>query len=167
MIQIYTGDGKGKTTAALGLTLRATGAGMRVYFGQFIKTGGTSEEKCLRSAFPNVVFEPYGGGFVRGQATDKQKREASVGLEKAMHALHSGVYGLIVLDEINVAVRLGLVEEEAVLDLMRACPENVELVMTGRGATQAMMDRAHLVTEMRCVKHYFEQGVAARVGIEQ
>lgn len=167
MIQIYTGDGKGKTTAALGLTLRATGAGMRVYFGQFIKTGGTSEEKCLKSSLPNVVFEPYGGGFVRGQATEKQKREAGEGLERARNALASGAYGLVVLDEINVAVRLGLVAEAAALDLMRACPETVELIMTGRGATQAMMDAADLVTEMRCVKHYFQQGVAARVGIEQ
>jgi len=167
MIQIYTGDGKGKTTAALGLTLRATGAGMRVYFGQFIKTGGTSEEKCLKAAFPNVVFEPYGGGFVRGQATAKQKQEAGEGLERASRALMSGNYDLVILDEINVAVRLGLVEEASALDLMRSCPERVELVLTGRGATQAMMDAADLVTEMRCIKHYFEQGVPARVGIEQ
>lgn len=167
MIQIYTGDGKGKTTAALGLTLRATGAGMRVYFGQFIKTGGTSEEKCLKAAFPNVVFEPYGGGFVRGQATPKQKQEASEGLKRALSALNSGAYDLVILDEINVAVRLGLVGEAEALDLMRACPKTVELVMTGRGATQAMMDMADLVTEMRCVKHYFKQGVAARTGIEE
>lgn len=167
MIQIYTGDGKGKTTAALGLTLRATGAGMRVYFGQFIKTGGTSEEKCLKAIFPNVAFEPYGGGFVRGQVTEKQKLEASKGLERASNALTSGAYDLVILDEINVAVRLGLVEEASAMALMRACPKTVELVMTGRGATQAMMDAADLVTEMRCVKHYFEQGVPARVGIEQ
>lgn len=166
MIQIYTGDGKGKTTAALGLTLRASGAGFRIYFGQFIKTGNTNEERALKTAFPNVAFEAYGGGFVRGEPTEEHRKAAAQGFSRALHAIHSGMYGLVVLDELNVAVDLGLVKESDALALMRACPKAVELVLTGRGATQAMIDAADLVTQMQCVKHYHAQGVAARAGIE-
>lgn len=166
MIQVYTGDGKGKTTAALGLILRASGAGMKIYFGQFIKSRDTSEGRAIAAAFPNVTHEAYGGGFVLGEATAEQRAAAAEGLRRAQAAVCSGAYDLIVLDEFNVAVNLGLIDSADALALLQACPATRELVITGRGASQALMDAADLVTEMGCVKHYYEKGVQARAGIE-
>ena len=165
--QIYTGNGKGKTTAALGLCLRAAGAGLRVYFGQFMKTAHTSEAKALSAFAAQICHETYGTGDELARVTpNADKAAAQQGLEKARAALLGGAYDLVVLDEINVAQHLGYISEAAVLALISEKPRATELVLTGRSASQAVLDAADLVTEMCEVKHYYHAGVFARKGIE-
>jgi cob(I)alamin adenosyltransferase len=166
--QIYTGDGKGKTTAALGLVLRASGAGLRVYFGQFIKTAATSEAAALRDRFSDCVTHAvYGPArFVRTVPSDSETAEARLGLEALHEALTGGRYQLVIGDEAITAVAAKLFSEADLLVLAEARPDGVELVLTGRGAGEALKARADLVTEMGAVKHYFGKGVAARRGIE-
>ena len=167
--QVYTGDGKGKTTAALGLALRAVGAGFRVYVGQFMKAGETSEHAALRRL--GVTVEQFGSGkglLIRREADAEDRACAREGLERVLKAMTGGVYDLVIADEINVAMACGLLTEADLLALADARPEAVELVFTGRGATKAVMDRADLVTEMRAIKHYYaDKGLAARTGIEK
>jgi cob(I)alamin adenosyltransferase len=166
-IQVYTGNGKGKTTAALGLALRGAGAGLQVFVGQFLKQGDYSEIKAL-SLFENVTVEQFGmGRFVRGLPSDQEKAAARKGYDRLCDILEAGVHDLIIVDEGNVAVTCQLISEEELLTLMDKKPENVELVITGRGASPAVMNRADLVTEMKEIKHYYHQGVAARKGIEK
>jgi cob(I)alamin adenosyltransferase len=166
-IQVYTGDGKGKTTAALGLILRASGAGLRVYLGQFIKGRRTNEIKTLKARFPNVTVRQYGrGGFIRGKPSPEHVKAARKGLAQLRRAMLSRRYDLVIADEANVAVALGLLPAPSLLDLMDEKPESVELVVTGRKADRRVVARADLVTEMREIKHYFRQGVPARPGIE-
>ena len=167
-IQVYTGDGKGKTTAALGLCLRAAGAGLRVYFGQFMKRGETSETRALRAAFPaQVTVAQYGTGReLSGPDAAADGAAARAGFAAAREAVCGGGYDVAVLDEINVALRLGYVQEVDVLALLCAKPSGTELVLTGRYAPQAVQDAADLVTEMREIKHYYAAGVPAREGIE-
>lgn len=167
-IQVYTGDGKGKTTAALGLALRAAGAGWRVFFAQFIKQGVYSEIRALQVLADRIQVAQFGRGrFVRGTPDPEDRAAAAAGLAAVREALAGGEYRLVVLDEINVAAALGVVAEGDLLALLDARPPEVELVLTGRRAPAAVLERAHLVTEMRAVKHYYEQGVGARVGIEK
>jgi cob(I)alamin adenosyltransferase len=166
-VQVYTGDGKGKTTAALGLALRAAGAGLKVYFGQFIKSRTYSEVIALERWSDLITLEQFGRGcFIRGEPSREDIDVAKRALEAITAALTSGKYDLVVADEANVAFKCRLVSEEALLDLIDARPPDVELVLTGRGAPQAVMDRADLVTEMKAIKHYYTQGVLARKGIE-
>jgi cob(I)alamin adenosyltransferase len=166
-IQVYTGNGKGKTTAALGLALRGAGAGLQVFVGQFLKQGDYSEIKAL-SLFENVTVEQFGmGRFVRGLPSDQEKAAARKGYDRLCDILEAGVHDLIIVDEGNVAVTCQLISEEELLTLMEKKPGNVELVITGRGASPAVMNRADLVTEMKEIKHYYHQGVAARKGIEK
>jgi cob(I)alamin adenosyltransferase len=166
-VQVYTGDGKGKTTAALGLALRAAGAGLKVYFGQFIKSRTYSEVIALERWSDLITLEQFGRGcFIRGEPSRDDIDVAKRALEAITAALTSGKYDLVVADEANVAFKCRLVSEEALLDLIDARPPDVELVLTGRGAPQAVMDRADLVTEMKPIKHYYTQGVLARKGIE-
>jgi cob(I)alamin adenosyltransferase len=166
-VQVYTGDGKGKTTAALGLALRAVGAGLRVYIGQFIKSGAYSEVIALERWSDLITLEQFGRGcFIRGEPCSEDIDVAKTALKAITAALTSGKYDLVVADEANVAFKCRLVSEEALLSLIDARPPEVELVLTGRGAPQAVMDRADLVTEMKPIKHYYEQGVLARKGIE-
>ena len=168
--QVYTGNGKGKTTASLGLTLRAIGAGMKVYFCQFIKEGEFSEIKALRQ-LPNVTVEQFGSGkglLIRRDAENIDRECARAGLEKVTSALTSGAYDLVIADEINCALMCGLLTEQELLDLADKRPEGTELVFTGRGATQAILDKADLATEMHLIKHYFaDKKLPARVGIEK
>ncbi len=167
-VHIYTGDGKGKTTAALGLTLRAVGAGWRVLFVQFLKKGDFSELRALRLLGDQVDILQFGSGkFVRGLPGAADMRRAADGLEKTAGLIHSGRYDMAVLDEINVAVAMGVLEERAVLDFIDTCPGNVELVLTGRGATDGLKMRADLVSECRMIKHYYQKGIKARIGIEK
>lgn len=167
-IHIYTGDGKGKTTAALGLVLRAVGAGKRVCLIQFLKTGDYSEIKALRQLKPQVRIEQFGTGrFVRGRPTAEDRAMAEKGLDAALLALAGGEHDLVILDEINVAGALGLVEVQAVLKGLQERASHVEVVLTGRRAPSAWCEAADLVTEMQARKHYFERGVTARVGIEK
>ena len=166
-IQVYTGDGKGKTTAALGLSLRAAGAGFRIYIGQFLKKGEYSEIKALERFLDQIVVEQYGSGkFIFGEPDSKERVLADQGMEKAAAAIHSGRYDLVILEEVNVAVSLGLVPLDTMLRIMDEKPKNVELVLTGRDAASEILNRADLVTEMMARKHYFTKGVPARRGIE-
>lgn len=166
LVQVYTGNGKGKTTAALGLILRACGAGMTVYLGQFLKRAEYSEHASL-ALLPGVTAEGYGGERRIGDPMTKEDlRLARRGLERLREALASERYGLVVADEIFVAVHTGLLSESDVLSLMDLRPPSTELVLTGRHATEAVCARADLVTEMREIRHYFARGVPARRGIE-
>jgi cob(I)alamin adenosyltransferase len=167
-VQVYTGDGKGKTTAALGLAFRAAGHGMRAYIGQFMKGQRYGEMEAARQ-LPGVTVEQFGReNFVHAQGgTPEDIALARRGLERAREALTGGEYDVVVLDEVNVTLHFGLLEIEDVLELIDARPEKVELILTGRRAPQEIIDRADLVTEMVEVKHYFQQGVGARDGIEQ
>ena len=169
-IQVYTGDGKGKTTAALGLALRAAGHGFRTYFGQFLKARTTGERSAAGKLSPLITIEQFGRpGFlhITDEPGDEDTALAESGLRKCREAMLSGTYDIIVLDEVLAAVGLKVLREQAVLDLIDARPESVELVLTGRSATQALVDRADLVTEMKLVKHYYSRGVRARDGIER
>ena len=166
-VQVYTGDGKGKTTAALGLALRAAGAGLRVYFGQFIKNADYSEIKALARFADCITVRQFGRGcFLLTEPAPEDRAAARRALEGLSEALTSGDYDLVIADEANVAVALGLIEPDDLVALIDQRPEQVELVLTGRGAPDAVLARADLVTEMRCVRHYYDRGVLARQGIE-
>ena len=167
-VQVYTGGGKGKTTAALGLALRASGHGMRTYVGQFMK-GERSGELVATSGNPYITIEQYGdpGCIRREDVTPDHVAQAHQGLMRARQAIGSGQYDIVVLDEINVTIWFGLVAVYEVLALIDERPERVELVLTGRRAPAELIERADLVTEMREVKHYFALGVSAREGIER
>lgn len=172
-VQVYTGNGKGKTTAAIGLSVRALGAGISVYIGQFIKGMRYSEIDALETlasalAPGRLVVRQYGRGcFILREPEMEDVKAAEAGLSEAREALASGRYGLVVLDELNIAISTGVISEKAVLALMAERPKNVELVITGRYATKAVRDAADLVTEMREEKHYYRKGVQARIGIER
>ena len=166
-VQVYTGDGKGKTTAALGLALRAAGAGLRIYFGQFIKNADYSEIKALARFADCITVRQFGRGcFLLTEPAPEDRAAARRALEGLSEALTSGDYDLVIADEANVAVALGLIEANDLVSLIDRRPEQVELVLTGRGAPDAVLARADLVTEMRCVRHYYDRGVLARQGIE-
>jgi len=162
MIQIYTGDGKGKTTAAVGLAVRAVGAGKKVTFFQFMK-GRLSHEVEVLAKLGVLVDREWNGAFVVGEPSEEQKRMVQLQYHRAIKAL-GGVYDLVVLDEVIVAMHLGLLSEAQLLQLFEIA--RCELVLTGRGATKALIDRADLVTEMKKIKHYFDRGVEAREGFE-
>jgi cob(I)alamin adenosyltransferase len=167
-VQVYTGDGKGKTTAALGLALRASGHGMRTYIGQFMKGQIYGELDALRD-HPCITIEQYGDVrcIRREEATPDHVAQAQRGLERAREAMLSGEYDIVVLDEVNVTIWFGLLTVEEVLALLDEKPEHVEVILTGRRAPQELIERADLVTEMREIKHYYQQGVLAREGIER
>jgi cob(I)alamin adenosyltransferase len=167
-VQIYTGNGKGKTTAALGLSLRAAGAGLKVFIAQFLKQGDYSEIKALERFSDLISIQQYGlGRFVKGQPTAEEIEAARKGLEDVNAAMLSGEYDVIIVEEGNVAAACGLFAVQQLLDLIAKKPDNLELVITGRGAAPEVIAQADLVTEMKAIKHYYEKGVAARVGIEK
>ncbi len=166
-IQVYTGNGKGKTTAALGLTLRACGAGKRVLFAQFIKGGDYAEIEAIRQFLPAVTVRQYGlGRFISGTPAPQDIRAAAEGLRELAELIPSGKYDVVVLDEANVALHYGLFAAHELIRLIGSRPEAVEIVLTGRYAPPEILEIADLVTEMREVKHYFHAGVPAREGIE-
>ena len=167
-IQVYTGDGKGKTTAALGLALRAAGAGARVFIAQFAKGRPTAELASLSRLSDLITIKQYGREhFIVGEPEPEDIEAAQEGLEEARKIIISGEYPLVILDEANVAVDLGLFSVEALLETVEAKPKHVEIVITGRNAHKRIIERADLVTEMRQVKHYHSKGVKARRGIEK
>lgn len=169
-IQIYTGNGKGKTTCMLGLTLRASGAGKKIYIGQFMKDDEYSEIKAIRQFLPNVTVEQYGTGkgfAKKGNLKDYDISCGNNGYERAMEILKQNEYDIYIFDEINVAVYMEILNENQILNLMDAKPEQAELILTGRYALESVKEKADLVTEMMERKHYFKKGVAARVGIEK
>lgn len=169
-MQVYYGNGKGKTTAAMGLAVRALGGGKRVYIGQFIKDMAYGEISVIRN-LPGAVTELYGSGqgcIIGRAANEKDYASAARGYEKAKAALISQDYDLVILDEINVACVLKLLTVQQLLDLMDMRPVTTELVFTGRGCPQAVLNLADLITEMREVRHYYHtKGLLARDGIER
>ena len=167
-IHVYTGDGKGKTTAALGLSIRAAGAGLRVFIAQFIKADEYSEIKALKRFSDLITVEQFGlGGFIGGNPSSGDIEAAQKGIERVKDIISSGKYDVVVLDEANIAVKYTLFSEQDLLDIMDAKPKDLELVITGRGASPRIIEKADLVTEMKAVKHYFQKGVEARLGIEK
>jgi cob(I)alamin adenosyltransferase len=165
--QVYTGNGKGKTTAALGLLLRACGAGLRVYLGQFIKCADCSEIKLLKKRFRDVTLEQYGPArFIKGKPSRKDIAAGKTGFAKLCRAVFSGKFDVVIADEINCAVCAGILPVSDVVELIRTKPADVELVLTGRGAHKLVMKHADLVTEMKEIKHYFRAGNLCRRGIE-
>ncbi len=168
LVQVYTGDGKGKTTAAVGLAVRAAGAGLKVLFLQFVKGGERSSELAMLERLGVRVERPARAstGLLGGGPTDEDRRAAAEALAVAEDAIASGAYDLVVLDEACVAAAAGLVDESRLLDAIAARPVHVEVVLTGRGASEAILEAADLVTEMRSHKHPYERGVPARKGIE-
>ena len=167
-IHVYTGDGKGKTTAALGLALRAAGAGLKVFIAQFMKLGDYSEIKALERFGDGVTVEQYGlGRFIRGNPDPADIDAARKGMERVREIFAAGRHRVVILDEANVAAACGLFSPVDLLELVNAKPDEVEVILTGRNAAPEILARADLVTEMKMVKHYYQAGVAARVGIEK
>ena len=185
-VHVYTGHGKGKTTASVGLMVRALGHDARVYFCQFLKMGYTGEAISLRRHFPKAKLEFFGPrcvnweqhekdihagtfeGFCRQcfDLTEKDEPLAQKGYEKLYKAAASGDYDLVIADEINVALHKKLLKKEQVLKLIKDKAKHTELVLTGRNADPEVMAKADLITEMRPLKHYFTRGFMAREGIE-
>ncbi|MFC1606797.1 cob(I)yrinic acid a,c-diamide adenosyltransferase [Candidatus Latescibacterota bacterium] len=167
-IQVYTGSGKGKTTAALGLAIRAAGAGMKVFIGQFAKGKDYSELAALKRFEDLITVRQYGRKtFITGVADDDDIRHAEEGLREVRDVVESGDYPMVILDEANIAVFFKLFSVESLLDILDSKPDHVEIVLTGRNAHPKIIERADLVTEMTEVKHYYTDGVGARRGIEE
>lgn len=166
-IQVYTGNSKGKTTAALGLALRAAGAGLKVFIGQFIKKKKCSEHKALERFKDLITVKQYGTGFLKGEKPAKSETEAAQkGFEEIKNIISSKAYDMVILDEINVAVHYKLLNVEDIIDLLNSRPSSMEVVLTGRYADEKIIEMADLVTEMKEIKHYYKKGVKARRGIE-
>lgn len=188
-IQVYTGNGKGKTTAAIGLAIRALGAGKKVFILQFMKAKIYSEHKILPKLEPGITLETVGKPFFvmkegampeeelnkwrdkvvifpPGKPPQDYLQLIAKGIERAREALTNGEYDLVILDELNVALHFELVSWKTVEELLDSRKEGVEVVLTGRGAPEQLIEKADLVTEMREVKHYYTQGIEARIGIE-
>jgi cob(I)alamin adenosyltransferase len=174
LVHVYTGDGKGKTTAALGMALRAAGHGMRTYIGQFMKGREYGELAASRllgnddAGRPLLTIEQYGKpSFLRAEEVgDEDIRQAQEGLRRAEAAMREGGYDLVVLDEVNMALYFRLLTVPEVLDVIDGKPPPVELILTGRRAPEAILERADYVTVMQGLKHPYERGIQAREGIE-
>jgi cob(I)alamin adenosyltransferase len=165
-VQVYTGDGKGKTTAAFGLALRAAGAGLRVFLAQFVKGMEYSELRALER-FDEIEVRRYGRDcFIQREPEAADIEAARAGLAEARTEMASGNWDLVILDEANIATHFELFSVEDLLEAIAQKPEGVELVITGRRADARVIEAADLVTEMREIKHYYEQGVPCRKGIE-
>lgn len=167
-VQVYTGDGKGKTTAAFGLALRAAGAGLRVFIAQFVKGMHYSELDAVERFSDQITIKQYGRGcFIHNKPTEEDIEAARRGLADVSGLLAAGEHDVVILDEANIATYYELFTVDELLQLIDSKPNHVELVITGRKADPRLIDRADLVTEMREAKHYYEQGVVARKGIEK
>ena len=174
LVQVYTGPGKGKTTAAVGQAVRALSQKLRVCMVRFLKGDRRSGEVVFADRLGDdltlAIFgtdrQARGGAWWGESFTDEDREQAQAGLQYAAQAISSGEHDVVILDEINCAVDAGLIAPTQVLDLIEAKPEHVELILTGRGAPQAIIDRADLVTEMGEVKHPYQRGISARRGIE-
>lgn len=168
LVQVYTGEGKGKTTAAFGLALRAIGRGLKVYIIQFIKGGFDYGELYIVDKLPNLKLKAFGRGkFVTSKpAQEEDIQLAEEALALAEKVVKSGDYDIVILDEINIALKLKLIETEKVVELIENKPKHVELVLTGRYAPEKIVEIADLVTEMKEIKHPFNKGHEARKGIE-
>ena len=167
-VHVYTGDGKGKTTAAIGLAIRAAGAGLRVLFTQFIKGMTSSEIDALKMFSDQITVRQFGHGrFIREKASSEDIDVAGFGLTEIEQVLSERAYDVIVLDEANVAVQCNLFSIDKLVNLIASKPPEVEIVITGRNAHPCLLDHADVVTEMKEIKHYYRKGIMARVGIEK
>jgi len=171
LIQIYTGSGKGKTTAAIGAGIRAVGQGLKVHMIQFLKGGKNFPpygEVLALGQIPRFTLEQFGPDhFVNPEAiSDEDRAIVKRGLQQAGKVLASGNYDLVILDEINVVLQLGMVELEAVLDLLDKRSGGTEVILTGRGASKGLINHADLVSQIQEIKHPFTKGIKARIGIE-
>lgn len=166
-IHVYTGDGKGKTTAALGLALRAAGAGKKVFFAQFVKGMPYSEIEIIHKYLPHITIKQYGlDCFIVNVPTQKDIEAACNGLEELAGIIRSDRYDMVVLDEANIALHYHLFSISHLLEVIRQRPARTEIIITGRYAPPEIIEMADLVTEMKEVKHYYRKGVDARKGIE-
>jgi cob(I)alamin adenosyltransferase len=166
-VHVYTGNGKGKTTAAIGLAIRAAGAGMRVYIAQFVKGMHYSELDALDRYVDRITLKQYGRDcFIEKEPEEEDIQAARQGLEEVKGILASGDYQMVILDEANIATHYKLFSPDELIEVVRSKPEAVELVITGRNADPKVVALADLVTEMKEVKHYYNRGVQARPGIE-
>jgi len=168
LVQVYTGQGKGKTTAALGTVLRASGQGLRVKVLFFLKGNAEVGEMKALTRLPNVSTQQFGSGrFIQPDTITKEDQQlAREALKAAQEAVTGSQYDLVVLDEVNLAVAWKLVDVKDVLCLIETKPPTVELILTGRDADPQLVQAADLVTEMLAIKHPFERGIRARKGIE-
>ena len=168
-ILLFTGDGKGKTTAAAGMALRAAGHGMRSLIIQFVKNDEKTGEIAACAKIPEIEIMQTGMGFVPDRESPlfmDHKKGAERGLEIAARALSSGDYGVVVLDEICVAVSKELLDEQDVLRVIKDAKSGCVIVLTGRNAAQGLLEAADTVTEMKCLKHGYKRGVKAQMGVE-
>jgi len=169
LVQVYTGNSKGKTTAAFGLAIRAVGGGFKVFIIQFMKgSGDYGELTAIKHLAPECQVENYGAaGWVHKDGPNEEHIvEARKALARATELVLSGQWDIVILDEVINAVWFGLIQEEELLDLLDRKPAHVEIVLTGRNASERLKERADLVTEMIQIKHPFERGIPARKGIE-
>ena len=166
MIHVYTGKGKGKTTAALGLAVRAAGSGLKVYIGQFIKGRRYGELNALKK-FKNIKIEQFGRRcFIKKAPDEEDIRLAREGFQKVKKIIAKRIFDVVILDEINVALHLKLISVKEMLSLIRNSPRKRELVLTGRYAPNEILKKADLVSDIREIRHYYRKGVIARRGIE-
>lgn len=166
-IQIYTGNGKGKTTAAFGLALRAAGAGQRVFIGQFVKGKTYSEIEAVRKHLPEIEIEQFGRGCFIVDAPQQEDIDlARQGLKRMADILKAGRYDVVVLDEVFIAIYFKLFSSVDLIQAVKGRAEHTEVILTGRYAPHEILDMADLVTEMKEIRHYYNTGVQARKGIE-
>lgn len=163
---VYTGNGKGKSTAAFGLALRALCAGKSVYIGQFVKNMKYSETK-IESIMDNIKIIQFGKDCCINRAPDEEDaRLAKAGLHECASILKEGKYDVVVLDEVTIATYLKFIDPQDVLEAVKNRAQHVEVIVTGRYCPEILIDNADLVTEMTEVKHYYSQGVLSREGID-
>jgi len=167
LVQVYTGNGKGKTTASMGLGFRAAGGDLEVLMIQFLKPAENYGEHVSAGKLDNFTMMPLGLDHMIGKVPRAEDiRIAEETLSKAKELIYSGKYDLVILDEINVAMSWKLLDPQKVIDMLKGRPDNIEIVLTGRGAPEKIIEYADLVTEMRLIKHPFDKGIRARKGIE-
>lgn len=167
-VHVYTGDGKGKTSAAMGLAMRAFGAGLNIFMAQFVKGMKYSEQETFKVLADHLTVKQYGRGcFIKNDPVEEDIKAAQEGLKEVKKIMLSGKYQVVILDEANIATFYNLFSVDDLLDLIKEKPDDIELVITGRRADSRIIEAADLVTDMKEVKHYYQDGVAARVGIEK
>jgi cob(I)alamin adenosyltransferase len=167
-IQVYTGEGKGKTTAAIGLTIRALGANLKAAFFQFFKPGTSSEVKILKKFSPQLYYKNFGKrDFVENEVDLKTKKLILKGWKEIKELVKSKSYNILVLDEISYALNWGIIDLKEFLEFLKNKPKNLEIIITGRNVPKEILEIADLVTEMKKIKHYYDKGVKSRKGIEK
>jgi cob(I)alamin adenosyltransferase len=168
LIQVYTGNGKGKSTAAFGLAIRAAGHGLKVVIIQFMKTGDYGENNSFKRLSPEITVKSFGRkGFIqRGGAAPEDYKLAAEALSFANEVLSLGQVDMLILDEVNNALNYQLIALDEIIALINNKPAGVELVLTGRNAPSELLEKADLITEMQGIKHHYQMGIGARKGIE-